>query len=211
MGDVDLTSSRSDKDSEGAGVNIALAIVGVVAAGLGLLTMHTAFTPLPKPGVPVVIATSRPAPTRAAWRHAEEAAKPRADAVGEPADDEDAAPALRVRRAIIIEHHHARLPAVVEPASTPAPSMTPIVANAAAPAAKPQVRELASTDQPGQKMCKAPSPQPQVLSAKSLQPALMLHYDAKARPFDIPPPQPAADDEQRRLKLSALLGNMLSN
>ena len=192
-------------------MNIALAIVGVVAAGLGLLTMHTAFTPLPKPGVPVVIATSRPAPTRAAWRHAEETAKPRANTLREPADDEDAVRAPRARPAIIIEHHHAAVPVVVEPVPTPAPAMTPIVANAAAPAAKPPVREVAFADQPGQKMCKAPSPQPQVLSAKSLQPALMLHYDAKARQFDIPPPQPAPDDEQRRLKLSALLANMLSN
>lgn len=208
MGDVHLTSSRSDKDSEGAGVNISLAVAGVVAAGVGLLTMHTAFTPLPKPGVPVVIATSRPAPTRAAWRHAEEAAQPPADVQSQRADGENAAPALRARPAAIIARHHAARPAAADPAPTPA--MTPIVAKAAAPASKPPVREVAAADLPGQKMCKAPSPQPQLLSAKSLQPALVLRYDAKARQIDIPPPQPAAD-EQRRLKLSALLANMLTN
>ena len=204
-----MTSKRPERDFEGAGVNISLAIAGVVAAGLGLVTMHTAFKPLPKPGVPVVISHSVAAPTQAAWRHAPQAS-PVAHPVSAPAvkdDDEDAvAPVRRGSRPAAVRHHLTPPPAAEAPAAVISAKTTP-----PAPAPKPAVQTLAKVDVPAEKLCKAPTPQ--VLSAKALQPAMILRYDTrfKATMPDIEPQRPPSDDEQRRLKLSALLGHILEN
>ena len=208
MGDVHLTSKRPERDFEGAGVNISLAIAGVVAAGLGLVTMNTAFRPLPQPGVPVVISHSVAATTPAAWRHAPDA-RPAARHVSvRTADDEEAiAPLRRHGRPAVAA------PAPVEPAPTAAPpsEVVPAKAAATAPAPKPLIQTLAKADVPAEKLCKAPTPQ--VLSAKALQPAMILRYDSrfKAPAPDIAPQRPVTEDEQRRLKLSALLGRVLEN
>lgn len=201
-GDVHLTSKRPDKDFDGAGVSISLAIVGVVAAGLGLLTMQNAFRPLPRPGVPVVIAHSEATPTQASWRHAANT-RPAAETISTLPVQQDAAPEIRPHRAAA-PHHETPVPvaeAAPQPSPAPAPASTP------APA-KPEVQTLAKTDVTAEKLCKAPTPP--VLSAKALQPAMILRYDTrfKARPLEIAPP-PQADDTERRLKLSALLANML--
>ncbi len=204
-----MTSKRPERDFEGAGVNISLAIAGVVAAGLGLVTMHTAFKPLPKPGVPVVISHSVPQPAAAAWLHARQAS-PVARPVSTPAvvdEDEDAvAPVRRSSRPAALRHHLTPAPVAEDPAAT-------IQAKVAPPAAapKPPVQTLAKVDVPAEKLCKAPTPQ--LLSAKALQPAMILRYDTrfKASTPDIEPRRPPSDDEQRRLKLSALLGHILEN
>lgn len=184
-------------------MSISLAVAGVVAAGLGLATMSFAFKPLPKPGVPVVISTSAPVATEASFQHVE----PRAVPSRETSVAEDAAPRPYAR-----PHRPAvqKKPATPEPVAQVQPSLVPVETPApAATPAKPAI-QVAKADAPGEKLCKAP--QPQVLSAKTLQSAMILHYDArKVRPLDIPPPQPPADDTERRLKLSALLGHMLDN
>jgi hypothetical protein len=200
-----LTSSRPDKDFEGAGVSIALVIAGVVAAGVGLVTMHTAFTPLPKPGVPVVIShAAAPAAAEAAWRHAQ-GARPVAQTVSEPLIDEVPAPEPRVRHAEATRH--ALAPAIDADLAKPRPALA---ATPAALTTKLSVQQVAKADVPGEKMCKAPDPQ--VLSAKALQPAMILRYDAKFKgpPLDIEPQAPPSDDTERRIRLSALLANMLN-
>ena len=202
-----MTSKRPERDFEGAGVNISLAIAGVVAAGLGLVTMHTAFRPLPKIGVPVVISHSIPAPTPAAWRHFQDA-KPVARRVSARiADDEEAIAPLRRRGHPVAVRPHVEPAPSAEAAAevVPAKSATP------APAPKPPVQILAKADVSAEKLCKAPTPQ--VLSAKALQPAMILRYDSrfKTPPPDIQPQRPVTEDEQRRLKLSALLGRVLEN
>ena len=186
-----------------------------MAAGLGLATMSFAFKPLPKPGVPVVISTAAttpaPQPTEASFRHmdAETRVAPDLSAV-EPAPTH---PRGRI-------HHELAIKALPEPApaaapapapeapAKPAPVQAPV---AAAPPPKPATLQVAKADAPGEKLCKAP--QPQVLSAKTLQAALSLRYDPKlkTRPIDVPAPDQPSDDAQRRLKLSALLANMMSN
>ena len=197
-----MTSKRHDKDSEGFGVSISLAVAGVVAAGLGLATMSFAFKPLPKPGVPVVISTSAPAPTAASFRHVEA----RSALSLETSAAEDAAPRrlTKAHRLTVAKKH-----ASPAPAAEIQPKLVPIQAPAPTAAAKPLI-QIAKVEAPGEKLCKAPSPQ--VLSAKTLQTAMILRYDArKVRPLDIPPPQPPAADTERRLKLSALLANILEN
>ncbi len=201
-GDVPLTSKRHDKDSDGAGVSISLAVAGVVAAGLGLATMSFAFKPLPKPGVPVVISTAAPARLAASFQHVE----PRTAPSREVSATEDAAPRRYVRphRLAVAKPH-----ASSEPIAQLQPKLIPVQAPAPAVVSKIPV-QVAKADVPGEKLCKAP--QPQVLSAKTLQAAMILRYDPrKVRPLDIPAPQPPSDDTERRLKLSALLGHMLDN
>ena len=204
-----MTSKRPERDFEGAGVNISLAIAGVVAAGLGLVTMHTAFKPLPKPGVPVVISHSVPGPTRATWLHAPQS-RPVVRPVSAPAapdEDEDAVtPVRRSGRLTAVRHPATAARAPEAPAAALPAKTTP-----PAPAPKPLVQILAKADVPAEKLCKAPTPQ--VLSAKALQPAMILRYDSKfkAATPDIEPQRPPSDDEQRRLKLSALLGRVLEN
>lgn len=203
-GDVPLTSKRHDKDSEGAGVSISLAVAGVVAAGLGLATMSFAFKPLPKPGVPVVISTSAPVRMPASFQHVERRVLPSL----EPAAAEEPAPRPYVRpHRLALQKKHAS-PA---PVAEVQPKLVPVQAPAPAPAATPKaVVQVAKADAPGEKLCKAP--QPQALTAKTLQSALILRYDVrKVRPLDIPPPQPSSDDAERRLKLSSLLAHMLDN
>jgi hypothetical protein len=202
-GDVHLTSNRPDKDFDGAGVSISLAVVGVVAAGLGLLTMQNAFRPLPKPGVPVVIAHSEAEPTQATWRHAP-GARPKPETVSTLPVQEEAAPEIRPHRAAV---RHPEISSPVAEAA-PAPSPGPAPVSAGAPA-KPEVQTLAKADATAEKLCTSPTPP--VLSAKALQPAMILRYDTKfkARPLEIAPPP--ADDTERRLKLSALLANMLDD
>lgn len=205
LGDVLLTSSRPDKDFEGAGVSIALVVVGVVAAGLGLMTMHTAFKPLPKPGVPVVISHA-PAPVaaEAAWRHPQ-GARPVAQTVSAPLVDEVPAPQPRVRHAEIVRRAIAAAIDADLRQSRPTPASTPTALTA-----RLSVQQVAKADVPGEKMCKAPDPQ--VLSAKALQPAMILRYDAKFKgpPLDIEPQAPPSDDTERRIRLSALLADMLN-
>lgn len=199
-----MTSKRPDKDFDGAGVSISLAVVGVVAAGLGLFTMQNAFRPLPKPGVPVVIAHSEAEPTPATWRHAP-AARPAPEAVSTLPVQEDAAAEIRQHHAAA--RHHETFSPLAEAAPAPSPASAP-----AGPAAlaKPEVQTLAKDDATAEKLCTSPTPP--VLSAKALQPAMILRYDSKfkARPLEITPPPPA-DDTERRLKLSALLANMLDD
>ena len=207
VGDVHMTSKRPERDFEGAGVNISLAIAGVVAAGLGLVTMNTAFRPLPQPGVPVVISHSVAAPTPATWRHAPDA-RPAAHHVSvRTVDDEEAIAPVR-------HHLHPAVAAAsgeLAPAPAPPPEIVAAKAAASVPAPKPPVQTLAKADLPAEKLCKAPTPQ--VLSAKALQPAMILRYDSrfKAPTPDIQPQRPVTEDEQRRLKLSALLGRVLEN
>ena len=199
-----MTSKQQDKDSEGAGVSISLAVAGVVAAGLGLATMSFAFKPLPKPGVPVVISTSAPVRVAASFQHGGPRTAPAREAPGA----EDAAPRRYVRphRVAVARPH-----AVPEPVAQLQPKLVPVKATAPAAAVVSKIPvQVAKADVPGEKLCKAS--QPQVLSAKTLQSAMILRYDpGKIRPLDIPPPQPPSDDTQRRLKLSALLANMLDN
>ena len=204
LGDVPMTSWRPDKETDGAGLSIGLAIVGLLAAGLGLVTMHTAFKPLPKPGVPVVISHAATPVAEASWRHAP-AARPAAPDAESPDVDETPAPERPARHLAV--HADALQTHALEPAAAkPAPATTP----ASLISAKATVQQVATAEVPGEKLCKAPSPQ--VLSAKTLQTAMILRYDArKVRPLDIPPPQPSSDDTERRLKLSALLGHMLEN
>ena len=202
-----LASSRPDKDFDGAGVSIGLAVAGVLAAGLGLVTMHTAFKPLPKPGVAVVISHAETPIAQASWRHAKDV-KPAARISSIPEVDE--APA-HVRA--VVRHDEAaprdttlsRAPDAAS-AAKPAPAAAP-----ASLAAKLTVQQVANADVPGEKLCKAPTSQ--VLSAKALQPAMILRYDSKfkAPPLDIAPERPPSDDTERRIKLSALLSNMLEN
>jgi hypothetical protein len=200
-----LAPKRPDKDFDGAGVSISLAVVGVVAAVLGLFTMQNAFRPLPKPGVPVVIAHSEPEPTQASWRHAPDA-RPAAETISALPVRREAAPEIRPHQPAV-RHHETSSP-IAEAALSPSPDAAP-AATAAAATAKPQAQNLAKNDVTPEKLCKAPTPP--VLSAKALQPAMILRYDAKfkARPLEIAPPP--ADDTQRRLKLSALLANMLDD
>ncbi len=201
-----MTSKRPERDFEGAGVNIGLAVAGVVAAGVGLMTMHTAFTPLPKPGVPVVISHSAPAPTQAAWRHAPIARPAIRPVSTRAALDEDIGAVRKTGRPAVVRHQPEAAPAAQAVA-------VPVAATVAAPApaSKPPVQTVAKLDTSAEKLCKAPTPQ--LLSAKSLQPAMILRYDAKFKTPtpDIAPERPPSDDEQRRLKLSALLANVLAN
>jgi hypothetical protein len=185
-------------------VSIGVAVAGVIAAGLGLATMSFAFKPLPKPGVPVVISTSAPMATAASFRHIEPQALP---PVAEPARKRHA---KTTRVAIHRKHADPDRAAEAKPVLVPVHATAPAAAPAPTPAAKPVV-QVAKLDASGEKLCKAP--QPQLLSAKTLEPAMILRYDAKKiRPLEIQPPQPPpADDTERRLKLSALLANMLSN
>lgn len=196
-----MTSKRQDKPSDSAGLSIGVAVAGVVAAGLGLATMSFAFKPLPKPGVPVVISTSAPVPTAASFRHIEPQAL--AAAVGVKPRRHAKTTRVAVHKKHADPAHVAEAKAVLVPVHATAPAPAPALA------AKPVV-QVAKIDASGEKLCKAP--QPQVLSAKTLQPAMILRYDArKIRPLEIQPPQPPADDTERRLKLSALLAKMLSN
>ncbi len=201
-----MTSKRPERDFEGAGVNIGLAVAGVVAAGVGLLTMHTAFTPLPKPGVPVVISHSVPAPTQAAWRHAPNARPAVRPVSTRSLLDDDSGAVRKTGRPAVVRHQSGAAPVV----QTALAATTATVAIPAA-APKPALQTLAKADVAAEKLCKTPSPQ--LLSAKSLQPAMILRYDAKfkASTPDIAPERPPSDDEQRRLKLSALLANVLAN
>jgi len=205
VGDVDLTSWRPDKDSDGSGVSIVLAVVGVVAAGLGLVTMHTAFKPLPKAGVPVVISHA-PAPlAEAAWRHAR-AARPQIQDADTRDVDAVAGPEPEAR------HDDVRPQAAPPPAADSSPAAKPAPASTLSPLpGKLSVQEIAKADVPGEKLCKAPAPQ--VLSAKALQPAMILRYDSKfkAPPLDIEPQRPPSEDEQRQIKLSKVLANILDN
>jgi len=190
---------------EGAGAGIGLAVAGIVAAGVGLVTMHTAFKPLPTPGVPVVISHSVVAPTAASWRHAP-GARPAARPVSVARDEDAAAPEPRIRTISRHVHAEALPPVAAEPPAQPAPAKL----SAAPP--RPQVQTVAKAETTPDKLCKAPSPQ--LLSAKALQPAMILRYDArfKASTPDIAPPRPpASDDEQRQLKLSALLANIMGD
>lgn len=205
-----MTSQRPDRDLDGAGVSIGLAVAGVVAAGVGLLTMHVAFAPLPKPGVPVVISHSAVAATQAAWRPAPRS-KPAVEAVSAPSvEDEDVAPKPQTDRPVE-RHDDAAAGAAVDDALTQ-PAPVPAAPAAAAAAPKPQVQTVAKAETTAEKLCKAPTPQ--ILSPKTLQPAMILRYDSrfKAQTPDIAPQRPPAqDDQERRLKLSALLANMLNN
>ena len=198
-----MASSRPDRDFEGAGVSIGLAVAGIVAAGLGLMTMHTAFAPLPKPGVPVVISHAETRPIQAAWRHAR--AKPATPNAGAADTDEIASPDATARNAVA-SRPDVPAPAAPDVAAAPAAATT-----LAPPPAKLSVLQIAKADVPGEKLCKAPTPQ--LLTAKALQPAMILRYDAKfkAPPLDIEPQRPASDNTERRLKLSALLSNILEN
>jgi hypothetical protein len=205
-----LTSKRQDKEPEGPGVSISLAVAGVVAAGLGLATMSFALKPLPKPGVPVVVATSVAAPTQepteASFRHVDAEVR----ALTEPAAPESRRHE-RVRHVLVDKASAAPVaaPAAEAAQPKPAPAQAP-VASALPP--KLAAVQVAKADAPPEKLCKAP--QPQVLSAKTLQAALSLRYDPKlkSKSFDVPAPdQGPSDDTQRRLKLSALLANMMSN
>ena len=205
LGDVHLASSRPDKDSDGAGVSIGLAVVGVVAAGLGLMTMHTAFAPLPKPGVPVVISHAETRPAQAAWRHARDA-RPAVQTASASDADQISEPESSSRHADT-SRPDVREPAAPDVAAKPAA----VVATPALLSAKLSIQQIAKADVPGEKLCKAPTPQ--LLTVKALQPAMILRYDAKfkAPPLDIQPQRPAADDTERRLKLSALLSTILDN
>ncbi len=181
-------------------------MAGVLAAGLGLVTMHTAFRPLPKPGVAVVISHAETPVAQASWRHARDV-KAAAQVSSLPDVDEVPAPEPAVR------HHDAALRArPPSPAAKAPAAATPAPAAAPAPlAAKLTVQQVAKAEIPGEKLCKAPSPQ--VLTAKALLPAMILRYDSKfkAPPLDIAPERPPSDDTQRRIKLSALLSNLLEN
>ena len=184
-------------------MSISVAVAGVVAAGLGLATMSFALKPLPKTGVPVVIATSAPI-RAAAYRHAPPRVIPPADAV----DDEVIAvrPHVRIRHQEVLKKHADPAPAA-EAAPKLIPAQAPAATAVSVAPAKPAL-QIAKADLPAEKLCKAPPSQ--VLSAKTLEPAMILRYDAKKiRPLDITPPPSASDDTERRLKLSALLANML--
>lgn len=80
---------------------------------------------------------------------------------------------------------------------------------AAPPAAAPE-KVAAQTGPDDGKLCKAPMPNE--VAAKVMKPGLILRYDTqyKITPIDIPPPKPPPE-EVRRLKLSALLKDMLDN
>jgi hypothetical protein len=201
-----MTSSRPDKESDGAGVSVAIVVAGLVVAGVGLVTMHTAFEPLPKPGVPVVISHPAAPVAQAAWRHAPKA-RPRVSEVSAPDADDVAAPAPAARSA---QSRHA------DPAPTAAAEAAPGAFSShptlpAPLASKLTIQQVAAADVPGEKLCKAPTAQ--VLSAKALQPAMILRYDSKfkAPPLDIEPQRPPSNDEERQIRLSALLSNMLKN
>jgi hypothetical protein len=188
----------------GLGASVSVAVAGIVVAGLGLLTMHSAFQPLPKPGTPVVlIRADRPlASTLLHPSSLASAPVVHPDVLTEDAPV-NAAPIASVKAARLQERADASLQAEIktQPAAV---TQTPLPA-AAAPKA---VAEAAPADQG--KLCKAPAPDD--ISSKVLQPGLILRYDTKFKstPIDIPPPGPQPE-EQRRLKLSALLADMLDN
>ena len=205
-GDVQLTSWRPDKDSDGAGVSVGIIVAGLVVVGVGLVTMHTAFEPLPKPGVPVVISHHAVPVAEAAWRHAPKA-RPHVSDVSASEIDEAPAPAPAPR----VDEPH-RADAAPKPApELPRGAFSSHVSLPGLLATKLTVQQIAMADSPGEKLCKAPTSQ--VLSAKALQPAMILRYDSKfkAPPLDIEPQRPPSADEERQIKLSALLSNMLKN
>ena len=170
-------------------------------AGLGLLTMRSAFPPLPKPETPVVLARADRPLASTLLRPSASAAAP----VAHPDELSEDAPLVvaPVKAARLHERAAAELsdsPARARPAAlTPAPQP---------PAAEKTVAQVATADQG--KLCKAPAPD--AIASKVLQPGLILRYDAKYKsaPIDIPPPGPPPEEE-RRLKLSALLADMLDN
>lgn len=187
----------------GLGASISVAVVGIVVAGIGLLTMRSAFPPLPKLETPVVLARAdrplasallRPsAPSTASVVHP--------DVLTEDAPLAPAVPVKAVRlheRAAAAEPLESALKA--QPAALTPPPQPPPAENTVAAAA--------TADQG--KLCKAPAPDD--ISSKVLQPGLILRYDSKFKsaPIDIPPPGPPPEEE-RRLKLSALLADMLDN
>lgn len=200
-----MKPSRQDKEPVGLGASVSLAVVGVIVAGLGLLTMRQAFPPLPKPETPVVLVHADQPLVNADYRAPSE---PQVRALELTADPTArTAPSRRkaARSHGLREHARvaARPEAVLKPVkATPAP--------AALPAAAAQKIAAASSSASDVKLCKAPAPNEVV--AKALQPGLILRYDptAKASALDIPPPSPPAEQE-RRLKLSALLADILEN
>lgn len=201
-----MTSRRPERDFEGAGVNISLAIAGVVAAGVGLLTMHTAFKPLPKPGVPIVISHAVIAPTAASWRHTRgvhPAVRSVSTRFAQAPQETTPAPSRSHQLAPKGHQEVTPAPSEEEPGAAPA--------NLAAAVPKAPVQTLAKAEVSADKLCKAPAPA--VLSAKSLQPVMILRYDSrfKAPTPDIEPQRFPSDDEQRRLKLSQLLSRVLAN
>jgi hypothetical protein len=184
----------------GLGASVSLAVAGIIAAGLGLLTMRSAFPPLPKPETPVVLARAdRPlggALVRPSAPAATAVVQP--DELTEDAPLAAAAPARAMRpRAPALDPQGARFRA--RP-SAPAP--------AAGTEAVGKAPAEASVDQG--KLCKAPAPDD--VASKLLQPGVILRYDTKYKsaPIDIPPRGPPPEEE-RRLKLSALLADMLDN
>ena len=193
-----MKSSLQDKEPGRPG--LGLAIAGVVVAGLGLLTMGSAFPPLPKPETPVVVPRADKPMATATFHTISTEPTIRPDEVADGAiltPEADEAEPARVMAAKPHAHNgiiRASAPVTVSP--PPAPAAAP-------------PRDLAEASSvSGPKLCKAPAPED--LKAKLVQPGLILRYDAQAKPFDLPPQGPPPE-EQRRLKLSALLEGMLSN
>jgi hypothetical protein len=187
----------------GLGASVSVAVAGIVVAGLGLLTMRSAFPPLPKPETPVVLARAD-RPLASAVLHPSSAVAPivRPDVLTEDAP-EAVEPSAPVRTARL----HAR---AAEPLESPVKAETAALTPASQPiAAAPADAAPAAANQG--KLCKAPAADD--IASKVLQPGLILRYDTKFKstPIDIPPPSPQQPEQERRLRLSALLADMLDN